>query len=283
MHIQNTSGYSFNQRSTTSNNANNASFLSSQSQESNNSNNGFGKFSNTTFIPLLLNLILSLLQALTESNSESNANQNMENASSVSSKQVFNTPASAAEPGPALPGDTYETTFTAKPGENLSFASMFVQSNDLFFSPDEYGIPLFDQAGQPLEGDVTDYVSLWDAGTELNEPVGTGENQAPRQSGPNTGASDPDQRVRKVYDLRDELPPANELVKAEIEYLGDDQFKLKLTNISDSSSLASPLAPGIAVVHSDPAPIFSALQADRGLGLEALAEDGDPSVLLAQL
>jgi hypothetical protein len=30
-------------------------------------------------------------------------------------------------------------------------------------------------------------VTLWDAGTEVNEEPGAGPNQAPRQSGPDTG------------------------------------------------------------------------------------------------
>jgi hypothetical protein len=34
---------------------------------------------------------------------------------------------------------------------------------------------------------VTDQVTLWDAGTEVNEEPGAGPNQAPRQSGPDTG------------------------------------------------------------------------------------------------
>ena len=70
---------------------------------------------------------------------------------------------------------------------NLSFATMFVPSNDLFFAPDENGIPLFDETGMPKAGDATQYLMLWDAGTEENQEPGVGANQAQRQSGPNTG------------------------------------------------------------------------------------------------
>ncbi|MQA90416.1 MAG: hypothetical protein GEU90_09285 [Gemmatimonas sp.] len=75
---------------------------------------------------------------------------------------------------------------------------MLGQSNDLFFSPDERGIDLF-AGNRPVSGDVTDQVDLWDAGTEINEPPGAGPNQAPRQSGPDTG---PDENgvVRLVED-----------------------------------------------------------------------------------
>ena len=64
---------------------------------------------------------------------------------------------------------------------------MFVQSNDLFYAPGPEGIALWDEAGNPVSGDVTDRLMLWDAGTEVNEEPGEGANQAPRQGGANTG------------------------------------------------------------------------------------------------
>lgn len=103
---------------------------------------------------------------------------------------VFNTPVGDDKPGPALPGKAYEFTFTAKPGERLAFTTMFGQSNDLFYAPGEAGIALFDAKGRPASGDVTSQLTLWDAGTEVNEEPGFGANQAPRQSGPNTGTAE---------------------------------------------------------------------------------------------
>jgi hypothetical protein len=64
---------------------------------------------------------------------------------------------------------------------------MFVQSNDLFYAPDGGGIALFNEEGVPLDGDITELISLWDAGTEVNQAPGEGADQAPRQSGPNSG------------------------------------------------------------------------------------------------
>jgi len=61
---------------------------------------------------------------------------------------------------------------------------MFVQSNDLFYAPNGQGIALFDDQGNPIDADVSQYLSLWDAGTEVDEEPGTGPNQAPRQNGP---------------------------------------------------------------------------------------------------
>jgi len=103
---------------------------------------------------------------------------------------VYNTPAGAMGPGPIGPGGAYEFSFTATPKMKLYFTTMFGQSNDLFYAPDAAGIALFDGKGNPVTGDVTDKLILWDAGTEVNEEVGVGPNQAPRQKMPNTGSAE---------------------------------------------------------------------------------------------
>ncbi len=116
---------------------------------------------------------------------------------------VFNTPAGADGPGVALPGGAYEFEVKAAPDTPyLSFATMFVQSNDLFIGPGEAGIALFDMDGMAMAGmqDITAELQLWDAGTEANEEPGVGGEQAPRQSGPNMGIPDVDDTVRVVDD-----------------------------------------------------------------------------------
>ena len=67
---------------------------------------------------------------------------------------------------------------------------MFVQSNDWFFAPGPDGIALFDADGNPISGDITSQVFLWNAGTEVDEEPGIGPNQGPRQKGPNTGKTE---------------------------------------------------------------------------------------------
>ncbi len=190
---------------------------------------------------------------------------------------VFNTPVGATEPGPAFPGDAYQWTFYGDPGDNLTFATMFVQSNDWFFGPGLAGIPLYDDNGNPHTGDVTDYVYLWDAGTEIDQPVGEGPDQAPRQAGPDTGASDPIKRVRLVRSH--EIPAVNELVQVALAYNGDGQFQVTIHNISGSSDVPTPLAPGVGVVHNDPSPLFRFRKAALQNGLEEMAEDGNPAKL----
>jgi hypothetical protein len=114
---------------------------------------------------------------------------------------VFNTPVGSMGPGPIRPGNSFEYTFTATPGMKLFSAMMFGQSNDWFYSPDANGIELFDGKGNPVSGEITNKFILWDAGTEVDEEIGIGPNQGPRQPAPNTG---PDEHsvVHRVKDAR---------------------------------------------------------------------------------
>jgi hypothetical protein len=93
-------------------------------------------------------------------------------------------------PGPIGPGGAYEFTVNAAPKTRLFLTMMFGQSNDLFYATDAAGISLFDEKGNPISGDVTDKLILWDAGTEINEELGIGPNQAPRQKGANSGPTE---------------------------------------------------------------------------------------------
>lgn len=91
---------------------------------------------------------------------------------------------------PIAPGGAFEFDVQATPGQKLSFASMFVPSNDVFFAPGADGITLWPEEGEPASGDVTDSVSLWDAGTEPNGQPGQGPDQAPAQESPDQGADE---------------------------------------------------------------------------------------------
>ena len=132
----------------------------------------------------------------------------------VSASGAFAVPVGASGPGPLFPGSAYSFTFSATPGEKLSFATMFVQSNDLFYAPGANGIALWTSGGNPVSGDITDMIQLWDAGTEIDQAPGVGGDQAPRQAGPNTGAADPNNTVRVVNDAR--LPAVDAVIRVTI-------------------------------------------------------------------
>jgi hypothetical protein len=193
---------------------------------------------------------------------------------------AFNTPEGASGPGPLLPGGAYVFNFNAAPGSRLSFATMFVQSNDLFYAPDETGIALWNTNGTALSGDITSLIKLWDAGTEINQTPGTGSDQAPRQAGPNTGAADPNKTVRLAETVG--LPAVANVIRVTVSSVGT-AFTVRIENVSGNSTLPTPFAPGVFVVHNDGAPLFSNGVADRGEGLEAIAEDGNPAALAGVL
>ena len=70
--------------------------------------------------------------------------------------------------------------------------------------------------------------------------------------------------------------------------VGDDvddvvTFRVRIQNISADNDLPTLFAPGVWVLHSEAGPLFASGEKDRGEGLEALAEDGEPTKLAAAL
>jgi hypothetical protein len=68
-------------------------------------------------------------------------------------------------------------------------------------------------------------------------------------------------------------------------------FTIRVENItkpdaftaSNGTKWSLAFSPGTAVIHTDKAPIFASGEKDRGKGLEAQSEDGDPSMLAKSL
>ncbi len=233
------------------------------------------------------------MEALAEDGGPSGLLAALEMRAGVLSSGVYNTPVGAEGPGPLLPGHAYEFSFEAYPGDNLSFATMFVQSNDLFYAPDGNGVALFDGEDMPRRANITHYVSLWDAGTEVNEEPGLGANQAPRQAGPDTGD---DENGNVVVIADGEMGPGGftyptvaSQIRVTLSQTPVTPFRVLIENVSDANSVAGksqaavPLAPGVWAVHTSGDPLFTADENDRGEGLEALAEDGDPGPLATSL
>lgn len=189
---------------------------------------------------------------------------------------------------PAGPGDSFTFEFDAAPGDSLSFATMFVPSNDFFFAPGESGIALFDGSGNPVTGDVTSQVSLWDAGTEANQEPGAGSEQ-PLIGGPEPSTPDTNTAVRVAEDTFNNLPDNEDVISVRLESLSTTRFRATIENVSDANTVqtaggessAVPLTPPVWVVHSGTAPLFTVGQPDRGEGLEAVAETGGADALVA--
>ena len=176
--------------------------------------------------------------------------ENTSQAYDFPSSGVFAVPVDSAGPGPLFPGASYSFTFQAAAGQYLSFATMYVQSNDLFFAPDEMGIPLFDMDGNPNSGDITDQLLLWDSGTEINQQPGVGVDQAPRQNAGNTGDVDPDNTVRIVND-EFTYAAVEDVIQAILTHDGGNQFTVTILNVSDASTQV------VDAMTSVPVPLLS--------------------------
>jgi hypothetical protein len=107
-------------------------------------------------------------------------------------------------------------TIMAEPGEKLTFATMFGQSNDCFYAPKGGEVALFDDAGRPIARDRAIEVVLYDAGTEVNQAPGIGPDQGPRQS-PDTWRQG-DLEHATVQPVRDTFayPPVAEVIRVTV-------------------------------------------------------------------
>lgn len=189
----------------------------------------------------------------------------------------------SGETGMIMPGESMTYTFNAGKGTYLSFATMFVESNDLFYAFDDTGLALYDDEGNATTGDVTAQVSLWDAGTEVNEEPGVGMNQPLRQSGPDTGMEE-NGTIILIGESGDGFtyPATNNVIRVSLEHDGGSMFTLTLDNVSNTSTLPSPLAPGAWAIHGAAAKLFEENQA-ASAGIEGIAEDGNNSTTVAEL
>lgn len=204
------------------------------------------------------------------------------NTQIYSSVGIDGLPVGAIARAAAKPGEAFEFIVKAKPGDRLSFASMYGQSNDTFVGTNEAGIALYDDGGKLVSGDVSSQVSLWDAGTEVNEPLGEGPNQGPRQAMPNSGT--PENGTVEPTAFGGEWPTSvADLTNVTLIPLSSDQIKVRFENKTANAPVPSPFSPLVYVVHnSDQKDVFFTVgEKDRGLGLEYVAEYGNSESLAA--
>ena len=197
---------------------------------------------------------------------------------------TFTTPVDSANAGPLTTnGASYQISFQAVPGTRFSPVTMMGNSNDWFLAPtDQNGIDLFPN-GQALNGvDIADQLSLYDAGTEAD-----GDPSTFPPAGSDVGPADSNPLVRLV-DGRD---TGEIYITAVLDYVAGDgssagmfTFTITAINTPDPMQPASQnngfvVTPGLAVLHALPEPLFTIGEEDRGVGLERIAEDGQPMEL----
>jgi len=174
------------------------------------------------------------------------------------------------------PAASQSFSFNAGKGAFLSLSTMFVKSNDLFYGFADTGLALYDANGNATTGNVTSELSLWDAGTEVNEEPGNGDNQPMNQSGSNMGMDE--NGVIHLVNDGFSYPTTDSVLNISLAHNGGTMFTVTITNTSDISSLPTPLAPGVWAIHGDQAKLFTNGSA-ASAGMEKLAEDGDNSMM----
>lgn len=186
-------------------------------------------------------------------------------------------------PALILPGQSTTITFSAAKGEALSFATMYGWSNDLFFAPANPGILVYDNNGNPIEGDVSSQIKLWDNGTRINQKPGS------TVMHPGTADSKNITQVDGTDAQGNTYLPAWQLVKATLKYNGNSNFTLTLANISGGTANETPLSPGVWAISYIvggnllmPNPLYVSGQ-PTAHGLTNIAEAGDNSVLSAYI
>ncbi len=117
---------------------------------------------------------------------------------------------------PAIyPGGLFRAKFKANPGDKFSFAVMLEQSNDAFYAPGPEGIDLFDADCNPISGDVTAQIMLWDAGTEVNQAPGLGPDTGIKEQAFDQGESEGG--VVQLLNDGFTYPPVNAIIKVSIK------------------------------------------------------------------
>lgn len=184
-----------------------------------------------------------------------------------------------------LPGQSVSFSFYAARNQRLTFAAMYGWSNDLFFAPGNPGIKLYEDNGNPITGDVSAQIKLWDNGTRVNQVPGA----AVMHPGVAEATPKNIKEVNGMDDFGNAYLPASQLMQAALSYNGNSQFTLTLKNISGGTTNETPFSPGVWAVSYVAGgnlllqePIYAAGKLSMN-GLTNIAEMGDISMLSTYL
>ena len=178
------------------------------------------------------------------------------------------------------PGQTTSFTFHAAKGQRLMFATMYSNSNDLFFAPENPGIQLFNDSGVPYTGIIADAVKLWDNGTRVNEQPGPDVNHpGVAQAGVVTEVKGTDSEGHNYL-------AASSLLQVSLTFdAAQSLFTCTISNISAGTANETPFSGGVFVVSNlldgdlvMDKPFFSVDQ-KSGVELTKLAEAGNVDLL----
>ncbi|MBC7451969.1 MAG: spondin domain-containing protein, partial [Cytophagales bacterium] len=172
---------------------------------------------------------------------------------------------------------------SAAKGEAITFVTMYGWSNDLFFAPANPGILVYDSNGNPIEGDVSSQVKLWDNGTRTNQSPGKDVVH------PGVVLNASITEVSGTDAQGNTYLSASSLIQATLTYNGNSTFTLTLKNISGGTANQTPLSPGVWAVSYiaggqllNKNPLYSNGMPTTS-GLTAVSEMGNNVILTASI
>ena len=237
--------------------------------------------------PMAVVSLLSLMFAACKKDNANNTPVNNGQKSTITVENVLNskplvesgTFQGTGSPALIFPGQSTTIQFSAAKGEAITFATMYGWSNDLFFAPANPGIQVYDDKGNPIEGDVSSQVKLWDNGTRINQKPGAAVNH------PGVADSKNITEVNGTDAQGNTYLAASKLVKATLKYNGNSVFTLTIQNTSGGTANETPLSPGVWGVSyivggtlQNAAPLYISGQPTAN-GLTNIAEAGDNGLL----
>lgn len=220
-----------------------------------------------------------------------------------------------------LPSRSVSFSFSAGKKQKLMFATMYGASKDWFFASEQPGLTLFDDSGNPVTGDVSAQVRLWDNGTKDNSTGAAESNNIALV--PNVNASSLMNLMLTYNDTTSRFTltitntsggTANETpfspgVWAVSNYNGSQLLNAApfftpnalsnpeitdiaqmgsvdkmVTKLNANTGIMTGISPALVVVYTgNTNPIFELGQNDKGLGLKEIAQFGNSSKLMASL
>lgn len=178
------------------------------------------------------------------------------------------------------PGQSVSFQFSAAKGEAVTFATMYGASNDLFFAPANPGIQVYDANGNPIEGDVSSQIKLWDNGTRVNQKLNA-------VTHPGTAEATPQNimEIKSSDAVGNTYLPASFLMNVSLKYNGNSMFTLTIKNTSGGTTNATPFSPGVWAISYivggnllNMNPLYAEGKPSAN-GLTNIAEMGDNTVL----
>lgn len=113
------------------------------------------------------------------------------------------------------PGEQITWSFTARPGQKLSFISVLQEHNHVFLGPEGGQLTLFDQQNEPISGDITSKMRLWAMGLPVNpgKPPASDAGISPQTA----IDAEKTQEVIHLLPADQNIPPVSQLLNVRIE------------------------------------------------------------------